>query len=348
MPSYSRLRIDAAQIARNLSAIPGRVMPMVKGNGYGLGLVDYTRFLFSLGIDIVGVGYPDEARTLRAAGIDGAIYLIAAMAEDAELIRELKLEVAVGEPDTIAALGQLPLHLDLNLGLNRFGCRREEALTLARQIPHLAGVATHFPDASRPEDQVTQLQAVLGQLKSAGIHPRWVHTGLTTHPVGNMTRVGLALLEEAVTLESRLVKIHTCQAGERVGYRGAYRVTRPQERIGIVGIGYHDGLPFQTEPIGHMLVCGKPAPRIGRTCMDFTMINLTDIPEARVGQPVIIFGPELSLHTVAEWNHVNPRALLSQLGPRIQRNWENDHDTLRNTTQTLQKDPRADQHCLPA
>ena len=138
-----------------------------------------------------------------------------------------------------------------------------------------------------------------------------------------MVRIGIGLFqpENVLTLESRIASIYQCKKGESVGYLRGYRVKRDEEKIAVISIGYHDGIDLRYSGKGYVLIHGKKAPMIGLICMDFMMVDVTDIPEANSGDPVMIFGKELPIQTVASWATPNVRELMTALGPRIERHF---------------------------
>src|SRR5262249_27483338 len=131
--------------------------------------------------------------------------------------------------------------------------------------------------------------------------------------------------------------LNHCSQGETVGYSQSYRVQREKEKIAILPIGYYDGLHLNYSGKGYVLIHGKKAPMVGRICMDFMMVNVTDIPEAQIGDKVLIFGSTLPIETVASWGTSNVRELMVCLGTRIKRRfiYEEIESALETDLQTL-------------
>lgn len=359
----NKLVINLAAIEENIRIIRQRlpsgtrIMAMIKALGYGTDSISLGHFLESCNIDIVGVAHVDEAITLRRAGLTQAIFAIHATTDEAEQIVHFDIEVAVSDLAQIANLVEIAqqhnkiikVHLHVDTGMGRFGCRVNDALTLATVISaspalSLEGLMTHLASADLATDddftraQLDKLAQVHEQLKQKQIHPRWIHaansSGALRFPLAmcNMVRLGLGMfglangapLCPALSLTSRLVGINTMKRDESVGYGHTYTVARDEQRIGILPIGYFDGLHTQYSGKGYVLVRGQPAPLIGRICMDFTMVDLTDIPDAAVSDPVLIFGKDESGHfidpnTLASQGGTHVYQLISCLGPRIRR-----------------------------
>jgi len=109
-----------------------------------------------------------------------------------------------------------------------------------------------------------------------------------------------------------------------VGYGQTYCAQRAVERIGILPLGYFDGIHTQYSGKGTVLVRGLPAAMLGRVCMDFMMVDITDIPDAVIGDPVLVFGKDENNHYVdpidfAHRGDTHVWQLMTCLGPRIRR-----------------------------
>lgn len=363
----NRLTIDLSAIENNLQRIreqlplKHRLMVMVKAQGYGTDSIILTRFLKRFEIDIVGAAHVDEGVALRRAGISQDIFIIHSPIYEVKKVIEWRLEVGVSDSTLIDALEmeaaragkQVKVHLHIDTGMSRLGCRPEEALTLAKQIlnsPHLKleGLMTHFASADMPEEDLfTKQQAdifekVIAQLNSEGIDPPWKHAANSSgvlrgfFPSGNMVRIGLALfglspaplpdtiLTPAITLTSRLAGVNHCKEGDTISYGRTFQITRPKARIGVIPLGYFDGLHRRYSGKGYLLVRGQKAPLVGTICMDYFMVDLSDIPEAAIGDPVLIFGKNgfgdlIPPAEFAARAQASVYELITCLGPRIQR-----------------------------
>lgn len=338
---------------------PCRLLPMVKAEAYGAGARALTSFFMTQGIDIVGVSHLSEAIELRSAFPELAILIVQMADFDIEAAVANRLEIALCNIATAQHLNQVAkahsvkvkVHLDINTGMQRFGAREEEVLPLARAIHSLShlslqGAMTHFVAAeSREFDPITHNQIALFQrkvdeIRAEGIALPWIHAansaGLLRHkPPFNMARIGIGYLgiqssaEErqasqlfpALTLETKIVGINHCLKHEGVGYHSTYKAKKEKERLAVLPIGYFDGFHLHYSGKGYALIHGKKAPYVGRICMDFMMVDITEIPEAKAGDRVILFdktGP-LTVEEVAGFADTNPRELLVSLGSRVER-----------------------------
>jgi alanine racemase/UDP-N-acetylmuramoyl-tripeptide--D-alanyl-D-alanine ligase len=354
-----------ANIATIRSKLPPstKVMVMVKAFAYGTDEVRMAKFLSHSNVDMLGVSYCDEAVTLRRAGIKQEIFVINAAPFEASKAARWKLTVGVSDSTLITALAVaaaeidsvISVHLHIDTGMGRFGCRPEEALTLAREITScdhlkLEGVFTHFAAAEDPaEDEFTLRQAkifdaIVEELAENSIHPTWKHAANSSATLRfnfshyNLVRIGLAAyglysseaaslkleLRHALSLTTRIVGINICKKGESISYGRSYKIEKGTRRFAVLPIGYFDGLHRHYSGKGAVIIHGRPAPMVGNICMDFMMVDITDIPEASVGDPVLIFGQDehghnLSAEKLADQGQSIVHELITCLGPRIPR-----------------------------
>lgn len=340
-----------------------RIMVMVKALAYGTDDIQMAKFLESCGVDILGVSYVDEGVSLKRAGVKQTIFVINAAKYEVQKVVKWDLELGVSEREIITALNSeaarqnkvIKVHLHVDTGMGRFGTRPENALELAQFIAaspnlKLEGLMTHFACAEDPKsdrftkNQIKQFDQTIGTLKQAGISIPYLHAANSSAsirfklPQYNMIRIGVAVyglhpseatkkqleLKPALSLLSRVVGINTLKKGESLSYGRKFIATRNNQRIGVLPIGYFDGLHLNYSGKGHVLIRGKKAPMVGKICMDFMMVDMTDIPNAEVGDPVLIFGEDeygyyLSPEELALKGESIIHELITCLGPRIQR-----------------------------
>lgn len=324
------VRHNIAAIKRHLPPT-NRVMMMVKANGYGAGAVPVTEFVIRNGVDIVGVTHIDEAIELRRAGINCDIFVFNATVPDIDKLLRWNVEIAVSNVTFLHALARraasanktAKVHVHLDSGMTRLGAPLADAITIASEAHrldhlHLEGLLTHFPSADDPsQDAFTKSQAQLlsrlvKELAGRGITVPWVHAANSAGalrfelPFCNMVRLGIAAygvlpsskmssipdLKCAVSLTSPIVGINTPAAGATVSYCRQHTVRQDNARIGVIPLGYYDGIHRLYSGKNAVLIDGKPAPMVGAVCMDYFMVDLTDHPEAKVGDRALIFGSE--------------------------------------------------------
>lgn len=367
--SFNKLFVNVASIRENIQSIRKSLPPktlfmaMVKAQGYGTDAILLSQFLSQFHVDYLGLAHIEEAVSLRQAGINKNLFVINASSCECEKITKYSLEVAVNDASFIRALQehaknvhtQIPVHLHVDTGMSRLGCRPEEAIHLAQSIQNsshliLKGIMTHFSSAeNHKEDSFTLFQAktftrIIDDLKSLGIDPPLKHAANSsaalrfTFPQFNLVRIGLALfgilpfsptkdtppLRPALHLQTKVVGINTCLQGESISYGRTYRVQKPKETLAVLPLGYFDGLHQRYSGSNDLLIRGQPAKMRGTICMDFMMCDASNIRNVSVGDDVLIFGDNgrgqtLSAELFAKNAGVCAYELIACLGSRIQR-----------------------------
>lgn len=360
--------INLAAIASNIKLIRSKLskntelMAMVKAMAYGTDQSIIAKFLKTEGIDRLGVSYVDEAIALRREGVDQKIFVLNAAPFESEKVVDWGFEVAVNDRLSLINIEnaakkrqkRASVHLHVDTGMSRLGCRPEEALPLAHLINQspfldLEGVMTHFACSNDPgQDSFTLKQSLIfdetiAVIENAGIKIPFKHAcnsqaALRLHfPQYNMARIGIALYglcpegTLALSLTSCIVGINHCRKGETISYGRSYTVAKEEERIAVIPIGYYDGLHLNYSGKGKVKIHGKTAPIVGQICMDYMMVDITHIPEAATGDSVLIFGRDaeehsLSPQTLADQGNSTVYELLTCLGPRIQRVFIHEED----------------------
>lgn len=357
----TRVRIYLDALRKNLESLR-KVIPRgtaicaaVKANAYGHGILPVAETLRDAGVEVLGVSSPFEGIELREGGDDGRILLLGPTVED-----EIPLTIAarlepvitdaaylssfekilvmgpnsVGEKPWVdkfknihpinpgGADGKLAVHLKIDTGMGRVGCRPDEAPVLAKRILvnpclFLAGTATHFPsaDSKDPEDiaftesQLSCLQEVVNKLKGAGINPGTIHAsnsgGIAISPKANlnMVRPGILLygygmapdaktrLTPIMEFVTRITAIKKVSRGTYISYGRTWKAPK-DTWIATLPVGYADGYPRLCSNRSEVLISGKRYPVVGTICMDQMMVNLGPRTNARLGDEAILFGPQ--------------------------------------------------------
>ncbi|HEY0634077.1 MAG TPA: alanine racemase [Gammaproteobacteria bacterium] len=332
----ARAVIDLGALRHNLAvarrAAPhSRIMAAVKANGYGHGLVRVARALEDA--DAFGVAALSEAVELREAGIAQPIVLLEGFFHGDELahIARLGLEVALHHLPQLEALERfispapVSVWIKIDTGMHRLGFApeqvaevRERLLSLGERA-RLRGFMTHFANADDRNDAMTLRQleqftratvSYAGErasANSAGLlgwpqsHADWVRPGIMLY--GASPFIGRTGVQEGLrpvmTLHSELIAVNTLKAGDAVGYGGSWRCPEPM-KVGVVAIGYGDGYPRHVPTGTPVLVNGKRVPLVGRVSMDMITVDLRTQPEARVGDPVVLWGEGLPVEEITE------------------------------------------------
>jgi alanine racemase len=241
----------------------------------------------------------------------------------------------------------LGIHLKLDTGMHRLGFLVSEKEDLIQTLLkssrlEVKSLMTHLAAAEDPqqdaftEKQLTVFHAFAEQLEEElQIHPlrHALNTaGMLRHSSfsGNMVRLGIGLygvdpsskiqdrLQQVSRLKTILSQVKSLQPGDTVGY-GRVGVVTKATQVGTIAIGYADGIGRQFgNGKASFWVNGKLAPTIGNICMDMCMIDLDGI-EAKEGDDVILFGPELPLPQLCQQVGIIPYELLTGISPRVKR-----------------------------
>lgn len=285
MDAVRTLVIDRAALTENLEKLrdftSARIIAVVKGNGYGLGLVPFSRFLLSQGVDMLAVSSVEEAAALRDAGIAAEVLMLSSTADPEEAAALLARDVilTVGSCDAARAVSAAAaaqgitarVHIKLDTGMGRYGFLPQEtasAAQLLRTLPALRveGVFTHFADAANGKLTALQYRRFtegVRTLRDSGIDTGMRHvcasTAFLRYPALHLdaVRLGSALLgrlfvpdtlglERIGWLETRVQELKTLPAGWQVGYLGAYR-TRRETRLALLPAGYTGGIGVTEE-----------------------------------------------------------------------------------------------------
>jgi alanine racemase len=317
------------EVARR-TAPHSRHMAIIKANGYGHGLLAVARALHAA--DAFGVATVDEAVSLREGGVPQPIVLLEGFssAEELHLIRAYNLQSIVHEPTQIKLLERhsgkpVPVWLKLDTGMHRLGFEPEQCsgilhrLMACDDIEQPVRLMTHLACADDRSSSMTKRQlaefaratANCQELQqtianSAGIlgwpqaHRDWVRPGIMLYGVSPFTdSLGRDHgLKPVMRLESNLISVKSIRKGESVGYGASW--TAPENMLlGVVAIGYGDGYPRHAKSGTPVLVNQQKASLIGRVSMDMIMVDLRACPDAKVGDPVQLWGEDLPVETVA-------------------------------------------------
>jgi alanine racemase len=352
-------RIDLTRLAANFRVIEARtgrpLMPVVKADAYGHGAARVARLFESLGAPLLSVAFLEEGVSLRRAGIRAPILVMAGVGpEEAREATDLRLTPVVATERTLAgalAVARLrsePLrvHLKIDTGMSRLGFTPAAAVDVARRVVDaglvLDGLMTHLSSADESPDvserQMDAFEGALTDLEGQGLRPQWVHVAnsagmLHARSSQTLVRPGLLLyglaprplappleVRPVMTLVGRIEVIHDLPRGTPVSYGGRWVAPRPS-RVAIVAVGYADGVPrtaAMTER-GEMSLGGHRAPVRGTVCMDFTMVDVTDLPDVQEGSEAVVFGDDPTAWDVADWAGTNAWQVLTSVGLRVPR-----------------------------
>lgn len=319
----------------NLSVVRSRVpdakiWAVVKANAYGHGIKRSVRALADAdGLALIEF---ESALHLREMGWNKPIMLLEGFFQPRDLptIAEHKLEFSVHCDEQIEMLEgvrldtPLDLHLKMNTGMNRLGFKPQEfraAWERLRSIPWVGKISfmTHFANAEensfcrlpvaeqhrRFQEGIAGLPGEINLSNSAAIllhsdlRTDWVRPGIMLYggSPGQKTAQDFGL-KPAMTLNSEIIQTLDIEPGDAVGYGSVFLADKPT-RIGVVACGYADGYPRSAPDGTPVLVEGVRTRMVGRVSMDMITVDLTPVPEARVGSIVTLWGEGLPIDEVA-------------------------------------------------
>lgn len=290
--------------------------------------------------DWFGVALIEEGIELRGAGITRPILCLGGCWHgQAEAVIANDLMPAVyrfEQAEELNAQAQqakrvVNYHLKVDTGMGRLGVGLSDLPMLVQALKQfsslkLEGLMTHFAEAESLDQGFTDEQAkcfeeALAVVRAAGFEPTWKHlcnsAGIHSHSNswGNLARAGAAMygftrdviapvpapfaVKPVMSLHSRIVHLKSVPAGISLGYGRTFTTAR-ESRIATIPFGYADGLHRAHSNNGRMIVRGQGAPIVGRVSMDLTMLDVTDVADAALGDEVILLGEQGGLRIAAE------------------------------------------------
>jgi alanine racemase len=330
------------------------IAAVVKANGYGHGAVGISKVLMENGADCLAVATLSEAMDLRNHFKDYKIFIMGFTPDEylnyvvenniiqtifsykqAEILNEL------GVKNNIKPV----VHIKYDTGFNRLGFKDcEESLDEIEKICNLKnieveGIFSHLALAGKEENQIqyTRFTNAIENLENRKINFKYKHIedsiSAVDHPEYrmNMIRPGAIIygikgfhygsldLKQALKFKSKIYHIKKISKGEGVSYDYMWQA-QEDSIIGTIPFGYADGYPRNLRDKGFVTIHGKKAPILGVICMDQCMVDLTHIPEAKVGDEVIIYGDgannTLDLDTASKLAGTNKNEIIARISMR--------------------------------
>lgn len=308
------------------------VIPVLKGNAYGHGLIPIAEILNQAECACIAVDGYFEAAKLRFITRHRLLVLGYIRPDNIRLLDTKRCSFMVQDHQGLAAFGALNkpvrIHMELNTGFNRLGLPFHEVsgyLATLKTYPNLEleGIMTHLADAdnessdSFTEAQVRRFDAAVEQIRAAGFDPRLIHVAQTAGSVkvhsryANAIRLGIGLyginplglrdkhyadlagLQPVLELKTTIIKTIDLRPGDRVSYGGTFTADKPL-RIGVLPLGYYEGLPWELSNVGCVTSGATVLPIVGRICMNHTMISL-EHTSLQVGDEVTVISANPAL-----------------------------------------------------
>ena len=353
-------RIDLDRIATNINLLKGAenfpLMAVVKADAYGHGLVEVGLAAEKSGADWLGVALLEEAITLRTHGVRAPIlaWLVPPGSDFRKAVSH-DIDIAVSSIKAFTEIATLPgkprIHIEVDTGMSRGGFLDEwkEFLRSDFSTVEIVGIFSHFARADEPAEkqnveQINRFNQMVSDLASVGIIPEIQHLANSAATLKNsaahfdLVRTGIAMyglspdvktlgdspslnLMPAMQLRARLHLVKSVPANTPVGY-GATAHTSMDTKLGVVAMGYADGIPRIAQGAG-VFIDGLRAPIIGRVSMDQFVVDLGAGSTAQSGDWVIVFGDgSKGEYTADDWGAASMSInyeIVTRIGPRVPR-----------------------------
>jgi len=354
--------VDLTAIKHNVELLKKtagtKLLAVVKADAYGHGLIPVAKAALSAGADYLGVALLEEAIALREAGIDAPILAwLVQPGSDFKNDIDLDIELAAA---SLAALAEISaastskkakVHLEVDTGMTRGGFLAEWNQLSADQVKNveIVGIFSHFARADEPgekqnQEQLNRFNEMVSHLHSLGFTNVMRHLSnsaatLKDHAAAfDMVRTGIAMyglspdvktlgnsqslgLRPAMQLRAALYLVKDVHANTPVGY-GATESTASDTKLGVIAMGYADGIPRVAHDAG-IWYAGKKSPIIGRVSMDQFVVDLGAASKAKSGDWVVIFGNgSHGEYTADDWGAASQSInyeIVTRIGPRVPR-----------------------------
>jgi len=337
------------------------VLCVVKANAYGHGAVEVSRRLETAGGNYLGVATVDEGIELRENGIKLPILIMSGVFpwDELEPVVKNELSVVVHEAALLKRIVDaspsfvkpLKVHIKVDTGMGRLGFGAGEMAFVGKQIKNKTniiceGIMSHFASSEIRDgyglQQVAYFREAKMELQRAGVSPSLAHMANSgaaiVYPEAHfdMVRVGISLygsysaralaerlpLKQVMKFVTKIALVREFPAGHTLSYGRTY-VTEKQTRIAYIPVGYADGYPRSLSNKGFVLIKDRKCSIVGIVCMDWSLVDITDVDGAGVGEEVILLGPgntqTISADELAELAGTIPYEILCKISKRVQR-----------------------------
>ncbi len=337
------------------------VFAVVKANAYGHGIIPIAQAALSERIEGLAVAFVEEGIRLRQSGVTSPILVMAGfLPAEAEGVVEHHLTPVVSDRsqfERLAAVARktskrVPIHIKVDTGMGRLGLNVSELRDILKHPAtmerlEVRGMMSHFADENlgdpaEADEQISRFEKALKEAEQAGIKPALTHMANSAAIIGlerawfNAVRPGIMLygyspgenhgnpirIEPVLTLKTQIILIKHVPPNTSISYGRTFK-TKRKSRIAVLPIGYADGYSRGWTNRGNVLIKGKRAPVVGRVCMDMTMVDVTDIPEARKETEAVLIGKQggevIGADDLARDSGTISYEILCAVGPRVPR-----------------------------
>lgn len=353
--------IDLESLAHNyrtytaLLPTGGRIVPIIKADAYGTGVLPVVRRLEKEGADYFAVALMEEAVEIREAGIKGTILVLNPDIQTVHLAFLHHLEIETYSIHLLRYLDEvtrqkklvLRIHIKVDTGMHRLGILErdiDEAISIIKNNPYLqlSGIMSHLASSEDPDDdpfsrrQVMKYDEVYERISHAlEIEPmRHIsNTAAIARSIGTsyeLARLGLGLygvnmtetslqLKRVHNLIARVLQVKWVKKGGSIGYNRR-KICQKDTKVAIINIGYADGISRRLGNENyHMLVRNQKAAILGSVSMDTIALDVTHISDVSVNDKVEVFGDHLPVEEMAVAMGSIPYEILCGISYRIKR-----------------------------
>ncbi len=335
------------------------LMAIVKADGYGHGAYEVAKLAVENGAGSLGVAILEEAIRLRQKGINAPIVnLFPEPPERAAKIVEYDIGQVITDLEFVNHLSREAkrqnkssgVFIEIDTGLGRYGVPPQQTIGVVKEIQKLGnvrlkGILSQFSTADqRKKDfafhQLSIFKKTLDELESFSNHipiKSIANSGAVLDiPASyfNHVRVGHLLyglypsletsesieVKPAMSLKSKVIFIKEVEKGTPISYGQTY-IAEKKTKIATIPLGYADGYSRLLSNKGEVLIRGKRAKVVGRVCMDAFMVDVSDIPETKVGDEVVVMGrqgdDEITAHDLGKWTGTFAYEIMTRMGKRL-------------------------------
>ncbi|WP_058486268.1 alanine racemase [Defluviitalea phaphyphila] len=308
------------------------IMAIIKADAYGHGAIEVSKVLIENGVERLGVAILDEGKQLRNKGINVPILILGYTSPSkADEIVSFNLtqtvftyEMAKALSDSAKAQNKnVNIHIKIDTGMGRIGFKpNNESINLIKEINKLPnlnieGIFTHFSSADEADSSFTELQfnrftSFIKELEKEKIYIPIKHCSNSAGFISykkthmNLIRPGIILyglypsdevkkdivdLKPAMTLKAKVIFVKEVEKNSPISYNRKF-ITKRKTKVATIPVGYADGYSRRLSSKGRVLIKGHYAPIIGNICMDQFMVDVTHIPNVKIGDEVILMGQQ--------------------------------------------------------
>ncbi len=338
-----------------------KIISIIKADAYGHGAVEIAKMASVSGADMLGVSTVGEGIEIREAGIEFQILVLGGCPkEDVEWIVSYNLKSVLYSYEVALSLSKeaerrskiVDVHIKVDTGMERIGIKPQNIREFVGKISSLKninieGILTHFATAYEvnrefAERQIKIFKGVIEELKQDGYNFSYIHTSnsaaILNYPESyfNTVRPGIILygstpfdfavedflIKPVMSWKTSIVHLHNTPEKTGISY-GRRFVTKRDSLIATIPVGYADGYSRSLSNKVQVLIGGRRISQVGTICMDMCMIDVTDLPDVKAGDEVVLIGrqgnEEIRVEELASIAGTIPYEIFCSIGRRVRR-----------------------------